>query len=98
MTRLGLTVNEAKTSLKNARQERFDFLGYSLGPHRHKADGLEREFVQEERATVQDEGRQSAWQQQSAARSARHAEQVSNWLVDRNTRPISIQSSRPSAN
>ena len=40
MTRLGLTVNEAKTSLKNARQERFDFLGYSLGPHRHKADGL----------------------------------------------------------
>jgi RNA-directed DNA polymerase len=32
MTRLGLTVNEAKTSLKNARQERFDFLGYSFGP------------------------------------------------------------------
>jgi RNA-directed DNA polymerase len=27
MTRLGLTLNEAKTSLKNARQERFDFLG-----------------------------------------------------------------------
>jgi RNA-directed DNA polymerase len=40
MTRLGLTVNEAKTSLKNARQERFDFLGYSFGPHRHKANGL----------------------------------------------------------
>ena len=34
MTRLGLTVNEAKTSLKNARQERFDFLGYSLGTKR----------------------------------------------------------------
>src|SRR6476620_7028266 len=33
MTRLGLTLNEAKTSLKNARQERFDFLGYSFGPH-----------------------------------------------------------------
>src|SRR6202795_3292868 len=30
MTRLGLTLNEAKTSLKNARQERFDFLGYSF--------------------------------------------------------------------
>jgi hypothetical protein len=29
MTRLGLTLNEAKTSLKNARQERFDFLGYA---------------------------------------------------------------------
>jgi RNA-directed DNA polymerase len=33
MTKLGLTLNEAKTSLKNARQERFDFLGYSFGPH-----------------------------------------------------------------
>ena len=27
MTRLGLTLNEAKTSLRNAGQERFDFLG-----------------------------------------------------------------------
>jgi len=33
MTKLGLTVNEAKTSLKDARQERFNFLGYSFGPH-----------------------------------------------------------------
>src|SRR5438552_2923742 len=40
MTRLGLTVNEAKTSLKNAQQERFDFLGYSIGHHRYKANGL----------------------------------------------------------
>jgi RNA-directed DNA polymerase len=39
MTRLGLTINEAKTSLKDARQERFDFLGYSFGPHHHKANG-----------------------------------------------------------
>jgi RNA-directed DNA polymerase len=39
MTRLGLTLNEAKTSLKNARRERFDFLGYSFGPHRYKANG-----------------------------------------------------------
>jgi RNA-directed DNA polymerase len=30
MTRLGLTFNEAKTSLKNAWQERFDFLGYCV--------------------------------------------------------------------
>jgi RNA-directed DNA polymerase len=29
-TRLGLTLNEGKTSLKNARQERFDFLGYCV--------------------------------------------------------------------
>ena len=40
MTRLGLTVNEAKTSLKNALQERFDFLGYSIGHHRYKVHGL----------------------------------------------------------
>ena len=39
MTKLGLTINEAKTSLRNARQERFDFLGYSFGPHRFKANG-----------------------------------------------------------
>src|SRR5438477_9214431 len=37
MTRLGLTLNEAKTSLKNAQQERFDFLGFSIGHHRYKA-------------------------------------------------------------
>ena len=43
MTKLGLTINEAKTSLKNARQERFDFLGYSFGPHyptRRTANGI----------------------------------------------------------
>jgi RNA-directed DNA polymerase len=39
MTRLGLSLNEAKTSLKDALQERFDFLGYSFGPHRYKANG-----------------------------------------------------------
>jgi RNA-directed DNA polymerase len=39
MTRLGLTINGAKTSLRNARQERFDFLGYSFGPHWFKANG-----------------------------------------------------------
>ena len=39
MTKLGLTLNEAKTSLKDARQERFLFLGYSFGPHWYKANG-----------------------------------------------------------
>jgi RNA-directed DNA polymerase len=39
MTRLGLALNEAKTSLRNARQERFDFLGYTFGPHRYWKDG-----------------------------------------------------------
>jgi RNA-directed DNA polymerase len=39
MTRLGLTLNEAKTSLRNARAERFDFLGYSFGPHYFPKNG-----------------------------------------------------------
>src|SRR2546421_3318939 len=39
MMRLGLTLNEAKTSLRNAQEECFDFLGYSFGPHRYKANG-----------------------------------------------------------
>jgi RNA-directed DNA polymerase len=39
MTRLGLTINEAKTSLKDARYERFDFLGYSFGPHWQRPGG-----------------------------------------------------------
>jgi RNA-directed DNA polymerase len=39
MTRLGLTLNETKTSVRNARQERFDFLGYSFGPHYSPKNG-----------------------------------------------------------
>lgn len=38
MTKLGLTLNEAKTSVKDARREGFDFLGYTLGP-RHLPNG-----------------------------------------------------------
>ena len=34
MTRIGLTLNETKTKLREARTERFDFLGYSFGPYR----------------------------------------------------------------
>ena len=39
MSRLGLTLNEAKTSLKDARRERFDFLGYTFGPHCYTRTG-----------------------------------------------------------
>ena len=39
MTRLGLTLNEDKTSLVDARKEHFDFLGYTFGPHVFKANG-----------------------------------------------------------
>jgi RNA-directed DNA polymerase len=39
MTRIGLTLNEAKTSLKDARNESFDFLGYTFGPHYTSREG-----------------------------------------------------------
>jgi RNA-directed DNA polymerase len=39
MTKLGLTLNEAKTSVKDARQESFDFLGYTLGPRYFRNGG-----------------------------------------------------------
>src|SRR4051812_15210179 len=32
MAKLGLMLNEAKTSVKDARRESFDFLGYTFGP------------------------------------------------------------------
>src|SRR4051794_3531853 len=39
IAKLGLTLNEAKTSVKDARRESFDFLGYTFGPHRYRKDG-----------------------------------------------------------
>lgn len=39
MTRIGLTLNEAKTAVRKARKESFDFLGYTFGPHRYRKDG-----------------------------------------------------------
>jgi len=39
MSNIGLTLNEAKTSIRNGRQEHFDFLGYTFGPERYRKDG-----------------------------------------------------------
>ncbi len=39
VTRLGLTLNEAKTSIKQARKESFSFLGYTFGPHCFRKTG-----------------------------------------------------------
>jgi len=39
MTCLKLTLNEAKTKLREARRESFDFLGYTFGPHRYWRNG-----------------------------------------------------------
>jgi len=67
MTKLGLTINEAKTSLRNARQERFDFLGYSFGAHRFEANGnwyLGASPSKIECATAQDKGWRSSGAEQ----------------------------------
>src|ERR1700686_2358453 len=39
MSRIGLTLNEAKTHIRQANAERFDFLGFTFGPHRFRKDG-----------------------------------------------------------
>ncbi len=39
MAKLGLVLNETKTAIRDARRERFDFLGYSFGPHHYRKDG-----------------------------------------------------------
>ena len=36
---MGVTLNEAKTSIRQARKESFNFLGYTFGPNRYKKDG-----------------------------------------------------------
>lgn len=36
---LKLTLNEAKTRIRDARRESFDFLGYTFGPHHYRKDG-----------------------------------------------------------
>ena len=38
----GVDINEAKTSLRDARRKRFDFLGYSFGPHHPHNSGVRR--------------------------------------------------------
>ena len=39
ITKLGLTLNETKTCIRQAREESFNFLGYTFGPHRYRKDG-----------------------------------------------------------
>lgn len=39
MERVGLSLNPAKTSIRDARRESFDFLGYTFGPERYRKDG-----------------------------------------------------------
>jgi RNA-directed DNA polymerase len=37
--KVGVALNEAKTAIREARRERFDFLGYRFGPHHYRKDG-----------------------------------------------------------
>jgi RNA-directed DNA polymerase len=39
MAAIGLSLNETKTCVRNARKEHFDFLGYTFGPERFHKDG-----------------------------------------------------------
>ena len=39
MARIGLSLNETKTCLRDGRREHFDFLGYTFGPERFRKDG-----------------------------------------------------------
>jgi RNA-directed DNA polymerase len=39
ITRIGLTLNETKTSIKDACREQFDFLGHTFGPWRYRKTG-----------------------------------------------------------
>jgi RNA-directed DNA polymerase len=39
MTRLGLSLHETKTAIRDARRQRFDFLGYSFGSQRFRKNG-----------------------------------------------------------
>ena len=41
LERLKLTLNEKKTSIRNARREQFSFLGYTFGPHYSMRTGRE---------------------------------------------------------
>jgi RNA-directed DNA polymerase len=53
MTRLGLSLNEAKTSVKDAKAESFDFLGYTLGPTFDPRDGQKYPGASPSRRSVQ---------------------------------------------
>ena len=61
MTRLGLTLNESKTSVRDALHEDFDFLGYTFGPrywwktgHRYTAARPSKKSIQRLTAAVYD--------------------------------------------
>jgi RNA-directed DNA polymerase len=86
MTKLRLTLNEANTSVRDARNERFDFLGYTLGPARRREKRplvSGRKPIEEECSAGQDQDRRSpeARRQGAIPRGARSTEPASDRLV-----------------
>jgi hypothetical protein len=86
MTKLGLTLNEAKTSVRDARKERFDFLGYSFGPHIWRKNGQRYLGASPSKKSIQRLKTKvgellAARQQRAMARSTGQAEQASARLV-----------------
>ena len=81
MTHIGLTLNDAKTSIRNARTETFDFLGYTLGSAISSVDGHwylaakpSKKSLQRVKATVRGvlaSGNQDPWPQVVADLSRR---------------------------
>ena len=87
MERLGLTLNEAKTKIKEAWQEGFDFLGYSFGVQHYRKKGgrkyLGSVAVEEERGALKTEGECGVGSEQyeAVAGSARSAQPSLRGLV-----------------
>jgi RNA-directed DNA polymerase len=80
MTRIGLTLNEAKTSIKRGRREWFDFLGYTFGAASASEEWpcvSRGESVEEERFPAAAESGRSAgaWQRGTVAGRARSPQQ-----------------------
>jgi RNA-directed DNA polymerase len=69
MTQLGLTINEARTSLKDARKERFDFLGTRSDRtgSRRRGSGAWARARPSGYAALQDQNRRSARARQRGA-------------------------------
>ena len=63
LERLGLTLNEQKTSIRNALGERFNFLGYTFGPHFSPRTGRESMGYSPSRKSIHGCGRRcgSTW-------------------------------------
>lgn len=53
MSRLGLSLNPSKTSIKDSTRERFEFLGYSFGPERQRKTGRRYLAVQPSKRSIQ---------------------------------------------